>query len=323
MLIVPPDESPKTRHADPIKSVHLAVKEEYRGAFRSKSYTDICTQVQKHLKTTSSKRKSRNQDYTHLLEPKQEVLSSIIHCTTHLPSLLLDYFDASLHACNLCGSLIESIDQARADHRILRRVLELATASQCTEDQHHSMASNLVLFSKLDNPFSGPNPTRFERIHEAYGSMARQLVSAHRKLMRRLRCMNLGVGIGSAATCGVIAMVENVVVGEEGSVAREGSQLDAAARGAFALDRGFDTMSRMVRRLHDEVEHGRDVIRLFMEEEDMEGGWMMLREVVRELQLSEGRFMEQLAELEEHVCLCFLNINSARRMVLEEIVIPR
>ncbi|KAG1361000.1 putative UPF0496 protein 2 [Cocos nucifera] len=176
------------------------------------------------------------------------------------------------------------------------------------------MASNLVLFSKLDNPFSGPNPTKFQRTHEAYGLMARRLVSAHGKVMRRPRWMN--------SACGVIAMVENFVVGavgeEEGSVA----QLDAAARGAFALDRDFDTISRMVRRLHDEVEHGRDVIRLFMEDGDMEGGWMMLREVVRELQVSEGCFMDQLAELEEHVYLCFLNIiNRARRMVLEEMVV--
>lgn len=129
----------------------------------------------------------------------------------------------------------------------------------------------------------------------------------------------------AVATCGVIAMVENFVVGavgDEGSVAREGTQIDAAARGAFALDRDLDTMSRMVRRLHDEMEHGRDVIRLFMEEEDMEGGWMMmLREVVRELQVSESCFMDRLAELEEHVYLCFLNINRARRMVLEEIVL--
>lgn len=155
--------------------------------------------------------------------------------------------------------------------------------------------------------------------------MARQLASAHGKVMRRLRVTNLAMGIASVATCGVIAMVENFVVGavgEEGSVAREGAQLDAAARGAFTLDRDFDTLSRMVRRLHDEVEHWRDVIRLFMEEEeDMEGGWMMLRVVVRELQVSEDCFMDQLAELEEHVSLCFLNINRARRMVLEEIVV--
>ncbi|XP_010935394.1 putative UPF0496 protein 2 [Elaeis guineensis] len=312
MLTAPSDESPETRHTNPIKSIHSTVKEEYLGAFRTKSFTDMCIQIQKHLNTTNSNGKLKNQDYTHLLEPKQEVLSSIIHRTTHLPSLLLDYFDASLHACNFCGSLIESIHQARADHRILRGVLDLATAGHRTEDQHHSMASNLVLFSRLDNPFSGPNPTKFQRIHEAYGLMARQLVSAHGKVVQRPRCMNL--------PCGVIAMVENFV-GEDGSVARKGAQLDAAARLAFALDWDFDTMSRMVRRLHDEVEHGRDVIRLFMEDGDMEGGWMVLREVVRELQVSERCFMNQLVELEEHVCLCFLNINRARRMVLEEMVV--
>ncbi|KAG0484265.1 hypothetical protein HPP92_008344 [Vanilla planifolia] len=51
----------------------------------------------------------------------------------------------------------------------------------------------------------------------------------------------------------------------------------------------MDTVSRMVRRVHDEVEHGRDVARL-----------------------------EQLEELEEHVYLCLLTINPDRRLFAEE-----
>lgn len=62
MLIV----LPETRHTNPIRSIHLAMKEEYLGAFRTRSYTDLRTQVHKHLQTASSK----NRDYTPLLEPK-------------------------------------------------------------------------------------------------------------------------------------------------------------------------------------------------------------------------------------------------------------
>lgn len=86
------------------------------------------------------------------------------------------------------------------------------------------------------------------------------------------------------------------------SLAQLGDQLDAAVKGAYILNRDFDTMSRLMTRLHDEIEHGKAVIRIFLRNENAN----LLEQVVKELRSSEAGFLQQLEELEVHVYLCFL-----------------
>lgn len=95
---------------------------------------------------------------------------------------------------------------------------------------------------------------------------------------------------------------------------RLGAQLDAAAKGAFILNRDFDTMSRLVMRLRDEIEHSKAVVRICLRN----GKIHLIEEAVKELRSSDAGFLEQLEELEEHVYLCFLTINKARRLVIQE-----
>ncbi|XP_072993751.1 putative UPF0496 protein 2 [Typha latifolia] len=279
----------------------LNIIEEYMGAFRTKSFNAMWTRVQQHLNTTKTRPFESEPDCTDLLEPNQDLLTSILYDShAYIPSLLLDFFNTSIHACNFCVSLIESVDKARDNNRLLRSALDRP------EDRR-----DLEQFSRLSNPFSGPSWIKFQRIHEIYSRMQKKLTLAHRKAGRRVRLVNVAA---RAATCGVVDEVEGYWA------AWEVVQLDAAARGAFALGRDFDTMGRMVERLADEIEHGREVIGLVLVEMEMEEGkgeLVLLREVVRELQVSESWFMDQLAELEEHVYLCLLNINRVRRMVLE------
>lgn len=86
------------------------------------------------------------------------------------------------------------------------------------------------------------------------------------------------------------------------SLAQLGDQLDAAVKGAYILNRDFDTMSRLMTRLHDEIEHSKAVIRIFLRNENAN----LLEQVVKELRSSEAGFLQQLEELEVHVYLCFL-----------------
>ncbi|KAL0438383.1 UNVERIFIED_CONTAM: hypothetical protein Slati_2321300 [Sesamum latifolium] len=95
-----------------------------------------------------------------------------------------------------------------------------------------------------------------------------------------------------------------------------GAQLDLAARGVYILVNDFDTMSRLVQRLHDEMEHRKFVADICVRKGKNE----MLKEVVKEFQMHETWFMEQLEELEKQIYLCFLDINRSRRLVVEQMV---
>ena len=97
--------------------------------------------------------------------------------------------------------------------------------------------------------------------------------------------------------------------------ARAGAAVDAAARGAYIVGRDLDTVSRMVRRAHDELEHGRDVARIAVRGR---GERPLMQEVAREEAECEEDLRALLEELEEHVCLCLITINRSRRMVAHE-----
>ena len=96
-------------------------------------------------------------------------------------------------------------------------------------------------------------------------------------------------------------------------LARLAVQLDLAARGAYIMNRDMETISRMVTRLHDEVEHEKVLLKLFLRsressvlEEAAEGGG--------------GGIAEQLEELEEHVYWCLLTIKRTRELVAREVI---
>ncbi|XP_048543129.1 putative UPF0496 protein 2 isoform X1 [Triticum urartu] len=91
--------------------------------------------------------------------------------------------------------------------------------------------------------------------------------------------------------------------------------VDAAARGAYIVGRDLDTVSRMVRRAHDELEHGRDMARIAVAGH---GERPLLEEVAREEEECGEDLRSQLEELEEHACLCLITINRSRRMVAQE-----
>ncbi|PON73426.1 hypothetical protein PanWU01x14_059300 [Parasponia andersonii] len=93
-------------------------------------------------------------------------------------------------------------------------------------------------------------------------------------------------------------------------------QLDVAAKAVFILINDFDTMSQMVRRLQNEVEHRKSVAGICVRNKKFE----LLREVVREFHEQDSSFVEQLEELEGHIHLCLLTINRSRRLVVQEII---
>ncbi|KAH7568069.1 hypothetical protein JRO89_XS07G0227000 [Xanthoceras sorbifolium] len=115
-----------------------------------------------------------------------------------------------------------------------------------------------------------------------------------KKLFRRFRCLR-----------------------RSGLLKKVREQLDVAAKGTYILNRDFDTIGRLVARLHDEVEHNKAMMRLCLERSSGEERFS-LHVVVNELKKSSVGFQMQVEELEEHVYLCLVSINRARALLIKE-----
>ncbi|KAK6277147.1 hypothetical protein POUND7_017470 [Theobroma cacao] len=102
---------------------------------------------------------------------------------------------------------------------------------------------------------------------------------------------------------------------KRGFLRKIGEQLDVAAKGTYILNRDFDTMSRLVSRLHDEVEHNKAMIQICLERREDR----FSVQVVKELKKSNVGVRKQVEELEEHVYLCLVTINRARALVIKEV----
>nr|XP_027110253.1 UPF0496 protein At3g49070-like [Coffea arabica] len=121
-----------------------------------------------------------------------------------------------------------------------------------------------------------------------------------------------------AAPCLIATSLELVSAKK---LARGSAQLDAAAKGTYIVMRDLDTISRLVGRLSDELDHMHSVVRFSLERGD--DRLQASGEVARQLKLNGMiSFTDQLDELEEHLYLCFMTINRARNLVLKEILDP-
>ncbi|KAL6873583.1 hypothetical protein ACP4OV_013665 [Aristida adscensionis] len=352
----------------------LGVDEEYETAFKSKSFLDLWSQAQRHLRHTFSSLKSggvkdsRHGDgdqgdaaaaeqscsYTVLddfvLEPSPEVLALARagrqrrrrRRHRRVDALLIEYFDVTQEACEACSALLAAIGAARRHHLTLRRLL--ARLDDGGGGGGGGAKDALAAHVRLDNPLSPGCLSGFHGVHARCAPLASRLAAAQRRLRRLARAARVARGTAAAAVVGACAaaivaavvFAAHAVVGIGAAAAaagaspaaaarwaagrrrcaRAGAAVDAAARGAYIVGRDLDTVSRMVRRAHDELEHGRDVARIAMRG----GGELpLLQEVAREEEECEEDLRAQLEELEEHVCLCLITINRSRRMVAREI----
>ncbi|XP_021770691.1 UPF0496 protein At1g20180-like [Chenopodium quinoa] len=358
----------------------LNVNEEYKGVFRTQSYMEIWSKAQIQLtglqkptlddKLSSSPLASPSPPssssssltssspppfYSHLtellLEPRQEAVIDLIK-SSNLQTLLVDYFDASLEASNICEALLKGIHKTRSNHRLIKRVLKLS--EQGDEQCHELLLQELASYASLSNPLLEimNGAVDFRMIHDNYSHLLRKLTSRKRKIKRREKFTRLykkAAGYGFVITYAVfaialLALAMHSMVGLLGAPAlllplskgvmksvhgggslktsflkHLGSQLDVAARGIYTFINDFDTVGRLVTRLHDEVEHKRQVAKMCVRNGR---NHEVIREALKDIQLHEHGFEEQMDELEEHIYLCFLTINRSRRLVLQEILAP-
>ncbi|CAL9766060.1 unnamed protein product [Musa acuminata subsp. burmannicoides] len=287
-----------------------------------------------------------------LLEPSQESLVAATAATddrsAHLQvhSLLLEFFDVTLQACTACTNLLASINRTRVHHRSIRHLLYKLSFA-CSDDSDCTAFDRLASLVNTENPLQPQNLAHFHSAQSEYTRLMQRLTAAHRRILRRARLIRLtrkatGILTISIAVAVALVIAVHTVIGVGVVVAiapaimttapltamswaragkakyleKLGAQVDSAAKGAYIVGRDLDTMSRMVRRVHDEVEHERDVARMVLRDRERQ----LVREAAREVEGGTAGMAEQLKELEEHVYLCLITINRSRRMVAQEMM---
>ncbi|RDX95663.1 UPF0496 protein, partial [Mucuna pruriens] len=315
-------------------SVTPNVNGEYLEAFRTKSYVEICKKAHGELGNASTSFTMHLTEY--LLEPGQEIVANMkVH------GLLVEYFEASLEACRSCDTILQAIHQTRLAYARVTNTIKLSQTAPYNQSQN-PIYTQLSSFVLQNNPLSIISPAEFRDIHDRYMVLLRTLISKRGKTQRTLTikrfCNKVG-GIGlivsqSALLVALLVFAFHSVIGlvavpciasmfglvmrkrfNTNSCMRLCEQLDVAAKGVYVLINELDTMSRMVKRLDDEVEHWREVADICVKNYKCE----ILNWVVKEFQDNESTFLDMLEELEDHIYLCFLTVNRSRRLVMQEI----
>ncbi|KAB2029904.1 hypothetical protein ERO13_D05G187100v2 [Gossypium hirsutum] len=337
-------------------NVNEEYKEVFRTKSYLETWTKVHGQLENtsfdRLSPSSSIPNHRINLSEYLLQPKQETLDKIESLNFH--HLILDYFEAGLEGSNLCESLLRSIHQARVYYRKIRRVIKISKRidQEFSDDKCSVIFKELAGFALLKNPFSIISPVQLRDFHESNLDLFHKLTSRREKLKRQAKFKRISKQIGSIClvishTAFIIALLVLAFHGMIGIIAAPGlaacffgmrlkkkkkksrsqsnyqqglerlcAQLDISAKGVYILINDFDTISRLVWRLHDEIEHRKAIADMCIRNGKIE----VLKEVVRELCMHDSSFLEQLKELEEHTKLCFHTINRSRKLVIQEIV---
>ncbi|WOL09893.1 UPF0496 protein 3-like [Canna indica] len=335
--------------------------EEYTNAFRTESYAEFWAQVLDltldhgdALKPRGSSAAARLPSYflllaEHLLSPDQTTVAKILaHLRTRsrpeTHALLSDYYAETADASHLCGLLLKDIDQIRRRYRPLKATLHsLVDAGSSSGNGLRAVGDDI---SKASNPFNSiaSSQRKFRAVQEDSADLLKRLESGRKKARQKRRfisrvkravTVSAIVLVASTSIVGALVAIHALVAAialpgflsaspRMGSVRRLDraiAQLDAAAKGTYILNRDLDTISRLVARLHDETEHMHGLLRLCEWQEDDGRRRRLTREVARQIWKSLGSFNQQLDELEEHLYLCFMTINKARRLVIKELLV--
>ncbi|XWS15273.1 hypothetical protein CRYUN_Cryun35bG0081200 [Craigia yunnanensis] len=330
----------------------LNVNEEYLSALRTKSYVEFFSKAQLLANEPSSPSYFHHK-FVQLLEPCQDTISPILESAIlskipEIKTLILNYFEISAEASKICGHLLTKINQIQCNYQFIQRALD-SFDDYYSPEKVRLIISELNSFIVLNSPFSDPNKHDFKIIHDKHSSVLHHLKSKRKKVARKIKMIKFihkASGICLTAACGLVVIIAIIIAAHTlaalfmapailsfpvklfkkkklfrnfpclkcGFLRKFGDQLDVAAKGTYILNRDFDTMSRLVSRLHDEVEHNKAMIQICLER--MEDKFSL--QVVKELKKSNVGFRTQVEELEEHVYLCLVTINRARALVIKE-----
>ncbi|KAG6602186.1 UPF0496 protein 3, partial [Cucurbita argyrosperma subsp. sororia] len=324
------------------------VNEEYLCALRSRSFVEFFAKaqliVQESPPSTSSSADlyCRKFSETILLQSDQleanpSILESpLLVMLPELRGLLIDFFNVSAEASNLCHRLLANLKLARSNSRFVQKLLD--SIEKCSSPKEIETITSDLLAQRA--PLSDLDKRDFARIHDDYAAVSRSLNITRKKVARKIR----SIKIIDRFTCGLVAITSRgltalVMAADQGPVLRYfrlksirrkllrhqmlgngglervGEQLEAAAKGSYILNREFDTTSRLVVRLGDAVDHGKAMVRLFVERKEDK---FAVAVAMDEMKRSNVSIRKQVEDVEEHLYLCFVTINRSRASVINQ-----
>lgn len=249
--------------------------------------------------------------------------------------LLSDYFLETANTFLLCTLLLKNIHRLRSKYESLKPTFQ-------SENNDNSLAlmDHFTELSRWFDPFISSG-SRIQLIKSGSLNLLKRLESNRDKTRAKLKLIN---GLTHSSGILVLALTTTLIVtiashafaliiagptlltgrfkpgGLRNKLTKTAARLDVAAKGTYILSRDLDTISRLVTRINDEVEHVRAMAEFWAGRGS--GRVRASEEVARELKRCEESFSEELDELEEHIYLCFMTINRARNLVVREILDP-
>ncbi|KAE9592527.1 hypothetical protein Lalb_Chr19g0130211 [Lupinus albus] len=254
---------------------------------------------------------------------------------------MLSYFDISAEASHICSHILKSINQVQCNYQFIQKALDIMDYESPQSFKIIIIQLNSFMFS--NNPFS--NLYDFKLLSEKHSEVLHHLKSMRKKVVRKIKLnkyLKNTPGICITATFGLIAAtviathtltalimgpailsfpykklklkLKKLSFSRSRFLSKVCDQLDIAAKGTYILNRDFDTLSRLVARLHGEIEHNRKMVQFCLDRKEDKFSLQMMNE----LKKSDVGFRKKVEELEEQVYLCLVTINRARGLVIKE-----
>ncbi|KAG4939381.1 hypothetical protein GLYMA_16G148000v4 [Glycine max] len=296
-----------------------SISREYNLAVHTTSYTEIRSNVEAQL---------------HHLNPNRDrVQDALTLIPTRLTRLISTFFDHTETASDLCLHLHQCLLRARDLHAPLLDFFQTLNPTDPTQNDCVRALRLFHPFHAFQNPI--PDSLTFSAIRSDLSALKTQLDRRVAKSLSRLRIVRRAVR-GSAlclvaVAIAVVAATVAVTLHAVAALAAAGAvpvcafekkelaelrQLDAAAKCAYVLSNDLATIDALASRLRAAVEGDKVLVRLVLERGNER---YLVEEVIKQLWKSHKGFLEQVEDLEEHIFLCFYNINKARFLVLQEI----
>ncbi|KAL0720122.1 hypothetical protein Bca4012_069446 [Brassica carinata] len=318
-------------------------------AFQTPSYHDIRSLVhvvepasQHHLPIQPDINDRTELLLSQILQPNKEcVQEALSHAAkpTTLTHLISTYFQHSESATRLCLNLYQSVHSARHLYTPLFDLFHILPGdSHPIDESLCNLAFDVFLkLDTFDNPFSSPESHTFRETQLCFSQLKHKLDTRLRKSRSRVRLIHHATAgwfsLISCCSCFCLShalpypwffagplcspyLPHSFKKKELTNI----SQLNAAAKGTFVLNKDLDTIDRLVSRLHTGIEYDKLFIRLGLERgRDV----YSVQEILKQLRKTHLNLTHQLKDLEDHICLWFTNVNKSRSLLLQEIHLPR